>query len=101
MTEPTTAAPASPVKPATREEHIARAVALTNSLIATANAAAEDQSVVLDALINAYLTAADHYGRTSEAAQCLVKTGGEILVRTALARHQAGIDPFSTPPVVH
>jgi hypothetical protein len=101
MTEPTTAAPASPAKPATREEHVARAMALSNSLIATANAAAEDESVVLDALLNAYLNAANHYGRSTEAAQCLVQTGSEFLVRTALARHQAGIDPFSTPPVVH
>lgn len=101
MTDPTQPTPAPRPKPATRQEHIDRALALSNLLTRAVNDENEDVSVILDGLLNTYLKAAHFYGRSAEAAECLVQTGGQLLLATAMARQALGLDPLDPPPIVH
>ena len=88
------------VPPLTREEHIQRSLALGMAIAFTANEAKEVPRVVLDALLNVYLNAAETFGLRMEAGECLAQAGGRILLASALESQAAGLDPFA-PPTRH
>lgn len=63
--------------------------------------AGKHPSLVLNALVSAYWTAANVAGMQAQAAQGMVQIGGSYLARLALAQHASDDGTAAEKPVVH
>ncbi len=83
------------------QQEIDELAALIHQLLALPAFVGKHPSMVLNALVSAYWTAASAAGMQAIAAQGMVQIGGSYLAKLALAQRAAGGDPFGNPPVVH
>lgn len=76
---------------------------LGTRLLDVINDAGAPPSVVLDALLNCYVTCGTHYGRSLECANHMVQIGGQMVLADAMQKQASGQEPFpaDTPPSFH
>lgn len=79
------------------QEHQDQVEALGNEIAALLNNSGRTAPVMLDALFNVYLIAAETHGQTQRIAEFMVQVGGSLLIKDALQRQAAGLDPFESP----
>jgi hypothetical protein len=80
-----------------KDEYQAAVVVLSRKLLAVVNAEGASASIVLDALLSCYVSAAMNSGRLLECAGHMVQQGGQFLLQDAMEKQAAGLKPFAEP----